>query len=262
MTQATHRSSEQVRLNVAPGEWLTGQWSTTAATAPVGLVYVHGFRSVRYGEKAQALEEACARRGWTFATFDFRAHGQSSGQMKDLRPSQLLQDLNAIHDFLSERGVLQIGLVGSSMGGWVAAWFALRHPGKVIATTLIAPGFHFLTARWEKLNDEQRQAWKSEGILRIRNDWVDVDLGYGLVEEAPQYPPQELIDHLHTPTLIFHGMADEIVPYQRSLNFLERTRFTAVELRLYKDGDHRLTDRKHEIAEASCAFVERFLTKP
>ena len=42
------------------------------------------------GEKTQAVEAACAARGWAFAAFDFRGHGTSAGTMLDLRPSGLL----------------------------------------------------------------------------------------------------------------------------------------------------------------------------
>jgi pimeloyl-ACP methyl ester carboxylesterase len=252
------RTTEPIRIDLAPDQWLIGQWSFSGRPTPHAVVYLHGFRSVRNGEKAQALEEACARRGWTYAAFDFRCHGESSGTMRELRASQLLADLEAIRVCLSQRGVTRLGLVGSSMGGWAAAWFSMRQPTAVAASVLLAPGFHFLTARWDKLTPAERERWRKEGFLRIRNEWVDVDLGYSLVEEAPQFPQEELLQGLTRPTMILHGMKDDIVPYSRSLAFIEKTACPQVELRLYKDGDHRLTDRKHELAETACEFVGRW----
>src|SRR5262249_57900691 len=81
---------------------------TLAHTGPVGgaaVVYVHGFGSSRGGRKALALEAACARRGWTLVRFDFRAHGDSPGEMLELRGRGLLEDLGAARDFLAGRGV-------------------------------------------------------------------------------------------------------------------------------------------------------------
>jgi pimeloyl-ACP methyl ester carboxylesterase len=253
------RRRETVRLNLPDGQWLQGDWSCEADPGPFAVVFVHGFRSVRGGEKSQAVEAACARRGWTFAAFDFRGHGESSGTMLELRGSRLLEDLETVRTFLAERGIKRLGLVGSSMGGWASAWFALRQPEVVTALALIAPGFHFLTARWEKLSPAERERWKQEGFLRIRNEWVDVDLGYGLVEEAPQVPVETLLARLARPTLIFQGMQDDIVPYSRVLGYFEKFAYPHMELRLYKDGDHRLTDRKDELAESACEFFQRWL---
>ena len=97
------------------------------------VLYVHGFGSTRMGEKPAAFEAACARRGWTFASFDFRGHGQSSGTLLELRPSGLLEDLTVVGEYLARRGVRRLGLVGSSMGGWASAWFSVRSPERVLA---------------------------------------------------------------------------------------------------------------------------------
>ena len=67
---------------------------------PFGVVWVHGFGSHRGGEKAAAVRAECGRRGWAFAAFDFRGHGQSGGAMHELRASGLLEDLAVVRDFL------------------------------------------------------------------------------------------------------------------------------------------------------------------
>ncbi len=255
------RRCETVRLDIAPDGWLQGQWSYATPGPDFAVVFVHGFCSVRYGEKAQALEESCARRGWTFATFDFRGHGESSGIVRDLRGSGLLADLDRVYGFLKENGVSRLCFVGSSMGGWATAWYAIKHPERVEACAHVAPGYHFLTARWDRLSPEEREAWKREGVLRLRNNWVDAELGYGFVEEAPLFPKEQLLRDYHTPTLIFQGMDDEVVPPERTFHFVEQLACPHVELRLYKDGDHRLTDRKEEIAEAACDFFGRWLER-
>jgi pimeloyl-ACP methyl ester carboxylesterase len=252
------RRGELIRIDLPAGGWLQGQMSWQSPPRDFAVVFLHGFCSVRYGEKAQALEEACARRGWVFATFDFRGHGESSGSISELTGSGLLADLDAVFDLLTKCGVSRLCFVGSSMGGWAAAWYGLRHPERVMANALIAPGFHILTARWDKLSAEERENWKRTGVLHIKNPWLEADLGYGFVEEASLFPQEQLWNEYRTPTLIFHGLEDEIVPAAKSLAFLERCQNPHLELRLYKDGDHRLTDRKEEMAEASCEFFAKW----
>ena len=143
------------------------------------------------------------------------------------------------------------------MGGWAGAWFALHHPEVVPACVGIAPALSFLERRWWSLDEAERNAWRDTGRLRVRNEWLDVEVGYGLMEEREQFDSVRLAREWSTPLLIFHGMRDDSVPYADSLAFLESTPCPEVELHLYRDGDHRLLAHKDEIAELTCAFFER-----
>jgi uncharacterized protein len=205
------RRHESHRLAHPEGGELQLDLSYSEQPAEPAVVFLHGLGSSRRGEKAQAVEAACARRGWTYAGFDFRGHGESTGTLAALRGSSLLADLDAVRLFLAERGVGRIGLVGSSMGGWAAAWYALRRPGAVAGLVLIAPALDFLRARWRRLSEAERQAWKQSGRLRVQNAWIDVELGYGLVEEMGQFDVETLAVKLARPVAIFHGMRDDTV---------------------------------------------------
>jgi pimeloyl-ACP methyl ester carboxylesterase len=221
------------------------------------VLYVHGFTSTRSGEKADALESACTRYGWTFVSFDFRGHGESSGSLLELRGSGLLEDLDTVRKWLGSRGVERLCPVGSSMGGWAAAWFAVSRPETVPACVLIAPGFGFLRLRWDRMTETERNQWRDTGRLRIHGPWSDVEIGYGVVEERDQYPVGQLTARLTRPTLIFHGMLDDTVPYTNSLAFMELAAHPHIELRLFKNGDHRLLAFKDQMAEAACAFFQQ-----
>lgn len=248
---------EQVRLALAHGGWLHGDLERAQQSETPIVLFIHGFGSRRGGDKADALAAACRRRCWSFAAFDFRGHGESSGTLLELRGSGLLADLEAIRDYLGERGGRELCLVGSSMGGWAATWFALAHPESVAACVLLAPAFGFVSSRWAKLTEEERRAWKETGRLRVTNDWVDAEIGYGLVEEMERFPQERLAAQWVKPLLIYHGLRDDVVPYTHSLNFVEKTAGMNVELRLLKEGDHRLTAFKDEIAEAACGFFAK-----
>ena len=99
------REEKSVSLQLPAGGTLLVYVSYTGEPREEAVVYVHGFGSTRSGEKPRALETACERRGWTFASFDFRGHGGSSGTLVDLRGSHLLEDLEAVHACLSNWGV-------------------------------------------------------------------------------------------------------------------------------------------------------------
>jgi uncharacterized protein len=244
-----------VRIALTGNGHLSGTLELTGTAGCV--VYVHGFGSESTGAKARALQAACARRGYSYAAFDFRGHGRSSGVMRDLRASGLQSDLEAVRDFLASQGVTKLFLVGSSMGGFASSWFALRHPELVPAVVLMAPAFNFLQRRWDGLTEEQRRAWRETGTIRFRNQWLDVELEYGLIEERSAFDPGVLADRWRTPALIFHGMRDESVRWEDTLELVRQTPFTGIELRLLGDGDHRLLAYAEEMAEEACRFFAR-----
>ena len=247
-----------VRISLPAGGELVGDVAIAPTGSNFAIVWVHGFGSHRGGEKAAAVAAACARRGWGFAAFDFRGHGQSSGTLLELRASRLLDDLEAVRSYLAKQGIRRLGLFGSSMGGWATCWYALR-AGKEAAPAcvLLAPAFRFMQARWEQLSLEEREQWKQTGRLAVKNEWVQGELGYGLAEERTQFPLGELASRWDRPLLIFHGLRDTLVTYSTSVAFTELTACPTVELRLIKDGDHRLTAFKAEIADEACRFFAK-----
>ncbi len=222
----------------------------TSATPAV--IFAHGLGSTRQGEKAAALEAECARRGWAFAAFDFHGHGASDGTMLDLRGSRLLADLDTITQFVATRGHETQFLVGSSLGGWAAAWFAALRPQRVQACALIAPAFRFL--EWRRLNAAARQRWQRTGRLHIVNEWIELELAYDLHAESAAYHFEQLCARFSTPCLLVHGMQDDTVPYATSLEFTEQCAATDVQLHLLKTGDHRLNAHKDWLAQTACEF--------
>jgi alpha-beta hydrolase superfamily lysophospholipase len=181
--------------------------------------------------------------------------------MRDLRASGLLADLAAVAKHLASLGVRRLLPVGSSMGGFAAAWFARDRPELVPALVLIAPAFRFLEARWSGLDEAGREHWRQAGVRRFVNEYVDVELSYALVEEHDRFRWQALADGWRVPALIVHGMRDASVPYAHSVELVDRAACEAIELRLLRGGDHRLTAHKERLADEACRFFASFLER-
>ncbi|HEV3439966.1 MAG TPA: alpha/beta fold hydrolase [Gemmata sp.] len=249
-----------ISLPLASGGTLEGDYLPGTADPTFAVLWIHGFGSHRGGEKSEAVREECAKRGWSFAAFDFRGHGASSATMHELRASGLLEDLAAIRDWLKDvRGHTRLGLVGSSMGGFAAAWFATQNPDTVVGCVLLASAFGFLERRWSRLTDVEREEWRRTDRLRVKNEWVETELGYGFIEERDQFRSVDLANTWRTPALLIHGTADDVVPDSDSLAFFRQAAYPGIELCLLKAGDHRLTVYKDEIAAKVGLFFSRLI---
>src|SRR5690606_41376201 len=83
-----------------------------------------------------AIAARTGRAAWRFA---FRGHGEPGGVLHDTTLTELIADARCA---LEASG--PAFLVGSSLGGLVAAWTAARHPEFVRRLVLLAPAFRFL----------------------------------------------------------------------------------------------------------------------
>lgn len=141
-------------------------------------------------------------------------------------------------------------LVGSSMGGYLAALYASRHP-EVERVVLLAPAFAF-TQRWHHLLGEEKLGeWRATGSMEVFHYGTasQRQLSYRLFEDAQGYPefPNFLQDGL-----IFHGRGDAVVPVELSRRFVAshaNAELTEME------SDHELTDVLSVIIDRSQRFL-------
>jgi pimeloyl-ACP methyl ester carboxylesterase len=245
--------TQPLDLKMRDGQIIRGVFVSPDAAPPVpAVIFVHGFGSTRRGEKSRALEDECGRRGWAFAAFDFRGHGESDGTMLELRGSRLLEELDAITTAVAAQAGGPLFLIGSSLGGWAAAWFAARHPGRVTACALVAPALRFL--EFLRVGPKERDQWRRTGWLRVQNEFVDVELEYGITSEAKEFQVEQLALEFRTPAILFHGLADDVVPWKISTDFVARATNGDLELMLFKNGDHRLNRERDKLARLACDF--------
>jgi pimeloyl-ACP methyl ester carboxylesterase len=248
----------QLRLPHAPHEYLDFTLTLPDAGRPADIlmIYIHGFASHQKGEKVLYLRDRWTAAGCAFLAFDHRGHGDSSGTMAELTVTRSLEDLDAI---ITTQGMdfKQRVLIGSSMGGQTAAWYAARYPDRITANLLIAPGFRFLENRIRDLGPDGVEGLLREGKMTVRNEWVEVTIGKGLLEDAKRYPVKNLLPAYQTPTLILHGTQDDSVPFEDSVAFAQKTSARPMDLLLIAGGDHRLTDHKETLFLEMHTFCQR-----
>lgn len=211
-------------LAPAPGESIVVD--RLPGSAP-HYVFLHGLGSVRVGEKSTSLFDHAARRGRGGLRFDFRGHGASTGRIGYTTVSEFVDDTCAVLDHLAEPAVL----VGSSVGGMVAAFAASRRPQQVVGLVLLAPAFGFLH-RMERRVDAEGRLHTAEGRA--------FPVHARVLADAASLDETALPARLPMAVLLVHGDADELLPVQLSERFHAAIPHTRKDLWIVPGGDHRL----------------------
>src|SRR5687767_13010171 len=203
------------------------------------ILYLHGFASGPSSSKAQYFKQRLEAEGGEVEIPNLDAgdfeHLTISGQLAVIEKAAAGEP---------------ISLMGSSMGGYLAALYAARH-SEVAKVILLAPAFCF-TRRWpEELGAARLEEWRRTGAMEVfhyaagRNRPV----GYGLLEDGAQY---EDYPDFRQPGLIFHGAHDDVVPAAFSQEFAADHPNVRLEI---MDSDHQLLN----VLELMMPKVQDFL---
>ena len=190
------------------------------------FIYLHGFASSPGSRKARFFEERFRELG-----IGLEIPALDEGRFRELTLSAQLATVGRI-----AQGE-PVSLIGSSMGGYLAALYAARH-AEVEKLVLMAPAFSF-ASRWpETLGERTMAEWKRTNTLKVfhYSEGREVELGYQLVEDARQY---EAYPEVGQPVLIFQGQKDTVVPPEYAVKFAEGRSNALVRL---LDSDHELTN--------------------
>lgn len=170
--------------------------------------YLHGFASSPHSTKASYLRDR-------FATLhiDLRVPDLNQGGFSHLTITRQLHQVAA-----QLPKDVPVTLIGSSLGGLVAAWLG-QHQLQVKRLILLAPAFQFLSHWLPQLGAEQLNCWQKERYLTIyhHGEKRSLPLSYEFILDAAQYQDSELLRPI--PTLILHGQYDEVIPLQASRDF-------------------------------------------
>jgi pimeloyl-ACP methyl ester carboxylesterase len=182
-------------------------------------VYLHGFGSGPASKKAAFFRDRMPALEIPDLTAGDVEHLTITGQLK------IIEDLAAGQP---------VSLIGSSLGGYLAALYAARHP-EVAKVVLMAPAFAF-ARRWSQSGDAA--AWRKNGFLDVYHygERRNRRLGYQLIEDGLRY--EDFPDFRQT-ALLFHGIHDAVVPAGSSQEFIAT--HANARLRLL-DSDHELVN--------------------
>ena len=203
------------------------------------IIYLHGFASSPASSKARFFAERLRAAGALVDVPDLAAgdfEGLTiSGQMRVIARAAAGEP---------------VALMGSSLGGYLAALYASRHP-EVSRLVLLAPAFGF-ARRWaERMGTAAVDLWRTSGGVEVFHygDNRQRRLSYALLDDAWSY---EDYPDFRQPALIFHGAQDDVVPARYSSEFAASHPNARLEV---LDSGHELLN----VLDHMAPKVDRFL---
>jgi pimeloyl-ACP methyl ester carboxylesterase len=166
------------------------------------ITYLHGFASGPSSRKARHLAEGFAARGVQIAAPDLTPGPQGFERSTPLSMLEVaratLGDAPGPH-----------ALIGSSLGGYLAALLASQDP-RVARLVLLAPAFR-LFERWSgRLSPAQLEDWRAHGLATHHHaTQTERRIGWPFFEAARTLPALPAVG---VPTLVIAGARDETVP--------------------------------------------------
>ncbi len=208
------------------------------------FLYLHGFASGPRSTKGVAFAEHFARLGVAIERLDLRVPS-----FEHLRLSAMLDVVQRAIGGERDRAVV----LGSSLGGLTAARVAERD-ARVSALILLAPAFQLID-RWRELpgwDAWQRTGWR-EVLDYTTGQPARVDFGFA--EDAAAIDVG--FPDVRVPTLILHGIRDDVVSIERSRAFAEGKPW--VQLVELDDGHELVASLPRLLAEAE-QFLAAWIT--
>jgi pimeloyl-ACP methyl ester carboxylesterase len=175
----------------------------------MNVVYLHGFASGPGSSKARFFERKFSEMGLSL-TIPRLDEG-------DFEHLTITRQLDVI---ARAAGDGPVALIGSSLGGYLAALYGARHP-EVERLVLMAPAFCFARRWLAILGAEETNRWRETGFRNFYHYGRarECALFHGLLEDGLHY---EDFPGVTSPCLILHGTNDTVVPITLSVEFAQR----------------------------------------
>lgn len=208
------------------------------------FIYLHGFASSPGSKKACAFKKEFERRNIPLIVPDLE-----NGDFENLTLSSQMAVVERIFD---DRPGGEFGLIGSSMGGYLAALLAQMRK-EVVGMYLMAPGFNFVI-RWRtRLKSEWSGQKNIPDLIQVFHyrynankcisKYIFID-----AEKWNNIPLERVL-----PTRVIHGIHDDTVPVQESREYAKtHAGCSLIEL----DSDHGLISHIEWIVNDCLKFFE------
>ena len=207
------------------------------------LIWFGGLNSDMDGTKAIFLSNLSKKNKINFCRFDYFGHGKSSKRFEDCVISDWLNSGLKIIDEVIDTDAI---LVGSSMGGWISTLISLKRKKRVKGLILIAPAIDMTkNLMWDKFSIREKKEISSKGFLERYTEQYDSSykITKALINDGKNHLILKDKISLSIPIRIFHGVKDDAVPWNLSLDLMSYFSSSDIKVNFNKNGDHSLSSK-------------------
>ena len=207
------------------------------------LIWFGGLNSDMDGTKAIFLSNLSKKNKINFCRFDYFGHGKSSKRFEDCVISDWLNSGLKIIDEVIDTDAI---LVGSSMGGWISTLISLKRKKRIKGLILIAPAMDMTkNLMWDKFSKKEKKEICSKGFLERYTEQYDSSykITKALIDDGKNHLILRNKISLHIPIRIFHGIKDDAVPWNLSLDLISYFSSNDIKVNFNKNGDHSLSSK-------------------
>ncbi len=208
------------------------------------VVCSHGLFSSKDSPKFIGITEYLSSRGFVAIRYDHRGCGESEGRIEDTTVSGRLKDLESVIRFSMQHTGCngKIGLLGSSMGGYISLFTAAQIPDLKPLVIWATP---FKLSR-------KKKDFKEKGSPLLADGFYEDLKHHDLADVLPKV----------SYCLILHGQDDKLVPFWHADTNHEHLA-EPKKLEIFTGGDHRFTDENHRTRamELSGQWFEEYMQR-
>lgn len=195
--------------------------------------------------------EYLEKKGVDSLRIDFRGHGQSSGSSLDFSVAGQMLDLEVALDYLIcyyQNPKLKIYVVACSFGAPPAIFMATRR-NMFRKLVLIAPVLSYKRTFLEPETKWAKEIFNEKTLLKAaKTNRLYINpkfpISMRLIEEMVLTKPEIALCELRQPTIVIHGDADSMVPFNVSKSTVKRAR--CAKLKRFRHMDHGFNDADDE----------------
>lgn len=192
--------------------------------------------------------------------FDFRGHGESTGNDYEMTPLKELEDLETTIKTLEDKNYNSIILLGASFGASVVSLLDISKYKSINGLVLWYGCLdYFATIEDEHFfSDEHMHITREKGYYEIisKRTGKSFKLGINLYEEIHKLVPYNNLINEDIPVLFVHGTKDRMIPYTLSEKVNSLCKHSSLEL--IENGDHMFSNDLNALLKA-CEVTIKFI---
>ncbi len=246
--------TEKVTFQNSRGLKLAGVFHAPEKETESTIIMSHGFTGDKdeWGTFVKAAEVFC-NSGFSVFRFDFGGSGES--EKTSITVEKQVGDLKSAIHFVKQKGYLDVGLLGLSLGGLCSV---LAFDEQIKTIVLWAPVTKAKTPTIFK-DRQMKTELDEKGYVMIKNRVgreFKIDRQY--LKERETINQRQVLSRIKCPVLIIHGAMDDIVPLEHSESAIPYLPEES-NLEIIENADHGLNNELDKVISLSLNWFKTYL---